>query len=55
MKGSIRTFGGLLIVIGAAGGIEAGEPLIPAVFVAIVGLVIMANGVRALNKASKNV
>ena len=48
MKGSIRTGIGFLMAFGAVGGIDTGAPLIPAVTLAIVGLLIMASGVRAI-------
>lgn len=51
MKGSIRTIAGLLIVFGAVGGIEQGEPLVPAFLIAICGLACMAAGVLAINAA----
>lgn len=53
MKGSIRTVVGLLITFGAVGGIDAGENLLVSTGLAIVGLLIMASGVRALNEPRK--
>lgn len=53
MKGSIRTVVGLLITFGAVGGIDAGESLLVSTGLAIVGLLIMASGVRALNEPRK--
>ena len=48
MKGTIRTLTGLLVVFGAVGGIDNGAPLIPAVLIALCGLVCMASGVFAM-------
>lgn len=53
MQGSIRVVLGLLIVFGAVGGIEQASDaqLIPAVLLAIVGLVMMNSGVTAMKGA----
>ena len=50
MQGSIRVFVGMLIVFGAVGGIEhaSDAQLIPAVLLAIVGLVMMNSGATAM-------
>ena len=50
MRGSIRTFVGLLIVFGAAGGIDNNQNLLACVGIAILGLVLMASGVSAMNR-----
>lgn len=50
MKGSIRLVVGLLLVLGAVGGIDAGNELLPCVAVAIIGLFVMNSGVRAMEK-----
>jgi hypothetical protein len=51
MKGSIRFFGGLLIVMGAVGGIDAGTgSLIIGTIIAASGLAIMYSGTRAMNR-----
>lgn len=49
MKGSIRFILGLLIVFGGVGGIETNEEILAPVIASIVGLVIMASGVKAMN------
>ena len=53
MQGSIRVFVGMLIVFGAVGGIDQGSDaqLIPAVLLAIAGLVMMNSGVTAMKGA----
>lgn len=53
MKGSIRTVLGLFITFGAVGGMDAGESLLACTGLALVGLLIMASGVRALNEPRK--
>ena len=50
MKGSIRFFSGLLITYGAVGGIDNGSAIVPALLIAVVGLVIMASGAMVLRK-----
>lgn len=51
MKGSIRAILGFLVTFGAVGGIENATDgqLIPAMLLAVVGLALMASGVRAMN------
>ena len=51
MRGSIRTLFGLLLVMGAAGGIDTATnmQLLGCVAVALAGLGIMASGVSAMN------
>jgi hypothetical protein len=51
MRGSIRALFGLLLVIGAAGGIDTATDaqLLSCIAVAIAGLGIMASGVSAMN------
>jgi hypothetical protein len=51
MKGSIRTLIGLIIVIGAAGGLDnaTDAQLIPLVAIAGLGLYAMYSGVKAMN------
>jgi hypothetical protein len=53
MKGSIRTIAGLIITIGAAGGLDTATnaQLIPCIAIAAVGLAIMASGVSAMKTA----
>ena len=53
MKGSIRAIVGLIVVAGAAGGIDAAtdSQLFPLVCIAAVGLAIMASGVSAMKGA----
>ena len=51
MKGSIRAIGGLLITLGAVGGIETGGPLLSGIVVAAIGLAIMASGTNAMKEA----
>ena len=50
MKGSIRAIVGLLIVFGAAGGLDTATDaqLLPVVAVACVGLFVMLSGVKAM-------
>lgn len=52
MRGSIRAFVGLVITMGAAGGIDTAtdSQLLSCIAIAIVGLAIMATGVSAMNK-----
>lgn len=51
MRGSIRTIVGLIVVMGAAGGIDTATDtqLIGCVAIACVGLALMLNGVTAMN------
>ena len=51
MKGSIRAIVGLLVVMGVAGGLDnaTDAQLIPLTLIAVVGLFVMASGVRAIN------
>ena len=51
MRGSIRALFGLILVIGAAGGIDTATDaqLLGCVAIAIAGLGIMASGVSAMN------
>ena len=50
MRGSIRVIIGLLVVLGAAGGLDnaADDQLLPVLAVAIAGLLLMYSGVRAM-------
>lgn len=53
MKGSIRFIAGLLLAFGAVGGIEqsiTNTELFASIGAAVVGLLIMANGVSALKR-----
>jgi hypothetical protein len=52
MKGSIRSFVGFLLVLGSAGGVDNATDgqLIPLISLSIVGLVLMASGVIAMNR-----
>jgi hypothetical protein len=52
MRGSIRTFAGLVVVMFAAGGIDNATDgqLGLIVLVAIAGLTVMASGVYAMNR-----
>jgi hypothetical protein len=52
MRGSIRLFVGLVVVMAAGGGIDnaTDAQLIPAVMVALSGLLLMASGVSAMNR-----
>lgn len=55
MKGSIRLLGGLLLTMGAVGGIEnsmTDSELLTSTVLALVGLVIMAFGVLAMEKSN---
>ena len=49
MRGSIRMFVGLVVTMGAAGGLDTATnaQLIPCVAMALVGLAVMASGVSA--------
>ena len=51
MRGSIRTLFGLVVVMGAAGGIDTATDmqLLGCVAIAIAGLAVMASGVSAMN------
>lgn len=51
MRGSIRTFIGLLVVFGSVGGMDnATDAQLPVVIVvALAGLALMYSGVRAMN------
>ena len=51
MKGSIRAFVGLFIVFGAVGGIDnaADGELLLGISLAVLGLLLMYSGVRAMN------
>lgn len=53
MKGSIRFIGGLLVVMGAVGGIEfaTDAQLIPLVATAMAGLLVMNSGTKAMKMA----
>lgn len=51
MKGSIRFFAGLLIVLGAVGGIEGDNvTMLISTLIAASGLAIMYSGTRAMNR-----
>jgi len=52
MKGSIRALCGFLIVFGAVGGLDAdpSSSVLVQVSVAVLGLLIMYSGVRAMNR-----
>lgn len=50
MKGTIRIIAGLLITLGAVGGIENDQSLIACVLIAAAGIACMYSGVRAANK-----
>jgi hypothetical protein len=52
MKGSIRAFVGFFIVFGAVGGMDAdpSSSLLLGVSLAVLGLLLMYSGVRAMNK-----
>jgi hypothetical protein len=56
MKGSIRAFVGLLVVFGAAGGLDTAtdSDLYVSTLLAIAGLAIMYSGVRAMNSKEFN-
>ena len=51
MRGSIRTLVGLVVVMGAAGGIDTATnmQLLGCIAVAAAGLALMASGVSAMN------
>jgi hypothetical protein len=51
MRGSIRTIVGLIVVLGAAGGLDTATDaqLISCTAIACVGLALMLNGVTAMN------
>ena len=53
MKGSIRAIGGLILTIGAAGGLDnaTDAQLIPITLIAALGLAIMYSGVKAMKTA----
>ena len=53
MTGSIRMFLGLVVVLGAAGGLDTATDaqLLPCIAMAIVGLAVMASGVSASKSA----
>lgn len=50
MKGSIRVFAGLLVAYGSIGGIENGGSIAAGLIAAILGLALMASGIRAMNR-----
>ena len=51
MTGSIRAFGGFMLVFGAVGGMDnVDAPLLTLVAVAVLGLAFMASGVSAMRK-----
>lgn len=52
MRGSIRAILGLVIVFGAVGGIDnaTDNQLVPAILLAVCGLVLMYSGVSAMNR-----
>jgi hypothetical protein len=52
MRGSIRMFVGLVLTMGAAGGIDnaTDSQLLPCIAIAIVGLAIMSSGIASMNK-----
>jgi hypothetical protein len=56
MKGSIRAFVGLFIVFGAVGGMDTvGDgDLLLATLIAVLGLLLMYSGVRAMNGGKFN-
>lgn len=50
MKGSIRVIVGLLVAMGAVGGLDTGSAtLTEGIIAAVIGLGIMASGVKAMN------
>lgn len=53
MRGMIRVFVGLVVVMGAAGGIDnaTDSQLLPCIALACVGLAVMASGVSASKAA----
>lgn len=52
MRGSIRAIVGLVITMGAAGGIDnaTDSQLLPCIAIAMIGLAIMSSGVYSMNK-----
>jgi hypothetical protein len=54
MRGSIRAFTGLLITMGAVGGIDnaTDSQLLGCIAIALIGLAIMASGTAAMNKTA---
>ena len=50
MRGSIRMVVGLLIVFGAVGGLDAGSDVLTCTALAVVGLLSMYSGVKAMEK-----
>jgi hypothetical protein len=50
MVGSIRTFGGLFLCFGAAGGLDNSDNLLASLAVALVGIALMYSGVSAMNR-----
>lgn len=53
MRGSIRAILGLIIAMGAVGGLENPEtPLLAGLALAVVGLAIMASGVSAMKESA---
>jgi hypothetical protein len=52
MTGSIRVFGGLLLCLGAVGGLDSGSDVVSCVVVATIGLVAMYSGVVAMKRVS---
>lgn len=52
MRGSIRAIGGLMVAFGAVGGMDTctDAQLLPLLLVALVGLAVMASGVKAMNQ-----
>lgn len=50
MVGSIRTFGGLLLTLGAAGGLDNSDNLLASLAIALVGIALLYSGVSAMNR-----
>ena len=50
MRGSIRTLVGFLIVFGSVGGLDNDQSVALCLVAAVVGLVLMASGVRAMSR-----
>ena len=50
MVGSIRTFVGLFLCFGAAGGLDNSDNLLASLAVALVGIALMYSGVSAMNR-----
>ena len=50
MQGSIRALVGFLIAFGAVGGMDNGAPIGASIVVAVIGLLIMASGIQAMNR-----